>query len=161
MKKVKLEICDIIVDIQDSDLIPSRKWQISKDGYASAHIKENPSGKVLLHRIIAERMFGNIDGKIIDHINQDTTDNRRCNLRLADKTINVLNSKLKCKSNTGYWCVYQQKTSKKWCSYIGGAKNRKHIGSFNTAKEAAIAYDNEAKQRYGEFARLNFKEING
>jgi len=152
---IKTGICDIILDREDQDLLYKYKWCVKKDGYCSAHLPRSIE-KVLLHRLIAERMYGDIKGKIIDHINQDTTDNRRCNLRLADRTINSLNSKLKCNSKCGYWCVYQQKLTKKWASFVGGGRKRKHLGTFDTVEQAARAHDIEAKRRYGELARLNF-----
>jgi len=153
---IKTGVCvfDLKIDDIDKDLL-KYKWHLGGGGYVGRHI--NGTGKKeLMHRVIAKRMFYSIKGKIIDHINQITIDNRRCNLRLADKTINSLNSKLEQRGKSGYWCVYQQKVSKKWCCYVGGSGRRKHLGSFDTKEIAARIYDKAAKEIYGELARLNF-----
>jgi hypothetical protein len=44
---------------------------------------------VYLHRLIA----GAKPGQIVDHINRDTYDNRRCNLRFVTRSENALNNK--------------------------------------------------------------------
>ena len=40
---------------------------------------------------------------------------------------------------------------KKWLVHI----RNQHVGMFNDEKEAAIAYNNHAKEHFGVFAKLN------
>ena len=47
----------------------------------------------------------------------------------------------------------------KWIAQININHKRKFLGYFNTAKDAAIAYDKAAKDSYGKFAALNFGEL--
>jgi len=86
----------------------------------------------------------------IDHRNLDSLDDRWDNLRLATKTQNRQNQGLKRINSTGYKGVYLQ--SNRWIAQI----RKQHIGCFNTAEEAARAYDIKAEEFYREFARLNF-----
>ena len=103
----------------------------------------------------------------IDHINGVKNDNRIANLRPADNRSNQMNSGV-CKSNTtGFKGVKQlsiktPKTSrvtrtknKAFSASIGGSDNRIYLGAFDTAIEAAKAYDIKALELYGEFARTN------
>ncbi len=48
--------------------------------------------------------------------------------------------------------------NKKWLAHIVYGYRTHRIGLFVTAEEAARAYDEKAKELYGEFARLNFPE---
>lgn len=87
--------------------------------------------------------------ELLDHVNGDRTDNRIDNLRIATKSQNNANNK-RINPN-GYRGVTFQKG--KW-----KAQCRGHIGVFSKIEDAAKAYDKKAKEVFGEFARLNFKE---
>ena len=45
---------------------------------------------------------------IVDHINGDTLDNRKCNLRCCNTSINTMNHQKPPRSNSGFWGVYQR-----------------------------------------------------
>lgn len=105
---------------------------------------------VHMHREILKAQ----DGLVVDHINGDTLDNRRCNLRLCTHSDNIAN-KPKNKSNRcGYKGVYQRKWGKYQAS-IRYQKKYTYLGMFDTAEEAAKAYNKAAKRIQGDFACLN------
>jgi hypothetical protein len=95
-------------------------------------------------------------GKMVDHINRDTLDNTRENLRVATRAENLRNSKLRSDSKCNFKGV-----SKKGNRFIAriqiSVDKRLHLGYFNTEEDAARAYDAAAKQYFGNFANLNFK----
>jgi hypothetical protein len=103
---------------------------------------------VLMHRFLLDPPRG----VQVDHINGDTLDNRRENIRLATASQNLCNRRPFGKS--GFKGVHRTRTA--WLARIGFDGKSLHLGSFQTAEEAAKAYDAKAKERYGEFARLNF-----
>ena len=79
------------------------------------------------------------EGLQIDRINNDegyTLDNCRFTTPLK----NTLNRRMNKNNKSGFIGVSYQKSRNKYVSFIG-SQNRKHIGSFNTAKEASIARD--------------------
>lgn len=86
--------------------------------------------------------------KITDHINRNLLDNRRENLRITDKATNRHNSKLNSNSSTGYKGV-RWRDGYGWRAVITFAGRRKHIGYYETAKEASAAYEAKAKELYG------------
>lgn len=93
----------MLLDEIDSDLFKS-KWHKHTAGYLQTGGGNN---KRYAHRIVLERKLGRplAKGEMCDHINRDKLDNRRDNLRLADKSLNAVNTKDK-KNSTGYRGVY-------------------------------------------------------
>jgi hypothetical protein len=55
--------------------------------------------------------------------------------------------------------VSLDKRSGRWRAYTDLGHGRRYIGRFDTAKEAALAYDKSAKLLIGERAVLNFMSI--
>jgi hypothetical protein len=92
-------------------------------------------------------------GYEVDHTNLDTLDNRRSNLRLAQRRQNMMN-----RGKWGSTCRFKGvfRNGRQFGARIMVESNRrKWLGNFNTEIEAARAYNQAAKQHYGEFARLN------
>jgi hypothetical protein len=97
------------------------------------------------------------DWPLSDHINGNTLDNQRVNLRLATPVQNLANQRLNSANTSGYKGVSFHKKGGRWIAYVGGASTtRQWLGCFDTAEEAALAYDAAARDRWGEFARTNF-----
>jgi len=98
-----------------------------------------------------------VDGLFADHINHNTFDNRKANLRPATQTQNNRNRrKFSGQSNSKYKGVYWKKHIKKWVAQIGVNRKVIHLGCFKKEIDAARAYDEGAKKYHGEFASLNF-----
>ncbi len=91
----------------------------------------------------------------LDHENRVPTDNWIKNLRPATQSQNCANkrSKLMSSGARGTWSV-----NGKWAAAAYKDQKRYYLGRFNSVKEAAIAYDNEAFRLHGEFAILNYPE---
>ena len=152
-----------IIDDADADLA-EHKWHAltcggkhtrSSERYVYAVRKYN-GAVMLLHRVILERKIGHSLPKHIhtDHINRNTLDNRRGNLRMATRSQNISNSKPRSDRTAPYRGI-ELRDSGKWRARISIGGAMKHIGTFDTPEEAAQAWNEEAKARSGEFARLN------
>lgn len=95
-------------------------------------------------------------GVIADHRNFDGLDCRRENLRICSSENNKRHTrKWRRPTSSKFKGVCLDKKWGKWTAQITNGK-RMHIGRFETEQEAALAYDREAKERFGEFAVLNF-----
>jgi hypothetical protein len=105
---------------------------------------------VFLHRLIvgAER------GQIVDHINRDTLDNRRCNLRFATPSESGANRSFETK--WGFKGIFKHRS--RFYAQVR-AEGCRHVSrSWATAEEAARAYDDLARRHHGDFAALNFPD---
>lgn len=91
-----------------------------------------------------------------DHINGDGLDNRRANLRPASHALNCANQRLRVNNASGFKGVHLVVRSGRWRAQLGKDGARVHLGCYETAEEAARAYDVAALAAWGEFARLNF-----
>ena len=108
-----------------------------------------------MHQVILEVT----KGMVVDHINNDTMDNRSANLRAATTAQNSYNrKKLSRQCSSKYKGVWWHKSSLKWQTRIVFEKKRIHLGTFKNEIDAARAYDEAAKKYHGEFACLNFPE---
>lgn len=113
--------------------------------------------QVCIHRILAEAFIPNPNEyKEVDHINRDSRDNRIENLRWSTRRLNVRNKVERMRKNnkSGYVGVYQR-VSKRWIAVIGYEHRTFCIGTFDTAREAAIAYNRVAKELRGNLAYQN------
>jgi hypothetical protein len=87
-------IVQVLVDTADYELIAPYRWYVLNQGYASAYISKGRRNRVSvrMHRFLMGLYGDNNDPtKIVDHINHNTHDNRRSNLRVVDKSANNLN----------------------------------------------------------------------
>jgi HNH endonuclease len=103
----------------------------------------------LLHRLIMNPPRT----KQIDHIDGDTMNNRRSNLRIATPTQNQQNRQY------GYgYSDYKGVNLNMglWRAKITVNKKQVHLGYFATEEAAALAYDEAALNYFGEFAKTNF-----
>lgn len=118
-------------------------------------IRNGRRAKIYLHR----EVVGAPRGIEVDHINGNTLDNRRQNLRTATRAQNARNSKIPAKRASRHSCykgVYWSNRSGKWQAYITVNRQRIHLGFFDDEVLAAQAYDARARIESGAFARLNF-----
>jgi hypothetical protein len=110
---------------------------------------EGKEPTILLHRLL----MGAEKHEKIDHINGDGLDNRRKNLRITNYSGNNKNAKIRKDNTSGYKGVHLSKG--KYIARIQVNGKRLQLGTFNSAKEAALAYNKKAKKVHGRFAKLN------
>lgn len=144
-----------LVSDEDYARVAQYKWTYSQ-GYAVRKVyRRRDDGtyagrNVFLHNFI---MCAQGD-ELYDHINRDSLDNQRCNLRLATRAQNNANSGPR--GNAVFKGVTYHRRDNRWIAQITSAKKRRHLGCFRTPEAAARAYDRAALELWGEFAYLNF-----
>lgn len=105
--------------------------------------------KYLVHRIIFMMIHGYVPD-LIDHKNQNPSDNRIENLRPATKSQNAANSAARNKSGIK-GCYFSEKSGM-WSANIFDGEKTVHLGSFCSAEEARSARVSAEKSFYGEYA---------
>jgi hypothetical protein len=88
------------------------------------------------HRLAWLYVYGEWPPDCIDHINRDPADNRICNLRVADKSVNAHNTGPRCDTRSGEKGVSWHKAANKWRAYYTNRGVTMHIGLFDTFEEA-------------------------
>lgn len=98
-------------------------------------------------------MTGRWSKKFIDHINGIKDDNRWCNLREANQSENIANSKRKIKKLVPLKGV--SKLKKYYVAQIKVNYCPIWLGSFDSPKQAHEAYKKAARKYFGKFARFD------
>ncbi len=154
MKKIPLTQGKFaIVDDDMFEYLNQWKWCAEKTTYdtyialRAIHLN-NKTKKIRMHRVI----IGNIKGGEVDHINHNTLDNRKCNLRLCTRSQNSQNRNKQRNCTSQYKGVCWHKRRRKWIVQIKTKKKQIEIGFYESEVEAAKAYESKAKELFGEFA---------
>lgn len=154
MKKIKLngklgEGKYAIVDDSDWSLVSKYRWYLLKLGYVVRSVGRNK--KQFLHREIMQPP----KGFEVDHINGDRLDNRRAKLRICTHSQNGKNLKKRKNNKFGLKGVGWARREQMYRARIMVNYKDIHLGYFHTVKDAAKAYNEAARQYFGEYARLN------
>lgn len=140
-----------LIDDEDLPLVSGRKWNALKRNhtfYAACTARAGEVGitSILMHRLILSAT----PGQLVDHADGNGLNNQRSNIRLCTTHQNSVNRKPLGKHSQ--YKGIRITPSGTWQAAIG----REHLGTFLDERDAAKAYDDAARARYGEFARLNF-----
>lgn len=131
-----------VIDDEDFALVSKYSWWIQRNEttdvvYAvrEERLSDGTRRVYRMHREILGLTHG--DGVMVDHINRNGLDNRRANLRIADKRTNALNSKVRTDSLSGVTGVAPLRG--RWRAYVYRDGAQTHIGTYDTVEEAANA----------------------
>ena len=157
----------VIIDKAIEPWFDQYTWSASDNGCGTIYVyrrtrkyEGKKSRKIYLHRALLKAG----PGEIVDHINRNSLDNRRANLRMASSQVNNINrgknKTWKGRPTTSkYKGVSWDRKREMWNSYIRCNDKKKHLGYFTVEKDAARAYDAMAYELYGDYAYLNFPRL--
>lgn len=132
----------VLISPEDEELIKKYKWHNSH-GYAAGWVEGK---KTRMHHLILGKPT---KGMVVDHINRNSLDNRRENLRFATKEQNSQNAEKR--KNKQYFGICFSKREQKWKSFC----QRYSLGNYKNPLDAALVYDKCAYLLFGEHAKTN------
>ena len=144
-----------LVDSEDFDFLNQWTWTARKatNIHYYAQRKRWVNGKkkyIKMHRLIMNAP----DNMVVDHINRNTLDCRKSNMRLCTVAQNNCNRKAYGKSKYLGVTIKDNKP----IAQITHNKKVYYLGTFESEEAAALAYNEAALKYHGEFANLNVLE---
>jgi len=144
-----------VVDAEDFDVLSKYRW-ILKEGHGRPYVVRSAGAHnlILMHRQLLDAP----KGLEVDHIDGDTLNNRRGNLRLCTRAQNMRNrTALHINNTTGYRGVTFSARKNAYIARIKVDGKFIHLGSRHTALTAGLLYDAAARQLFGEFYHSPFE----
>jgi len=143
-----------IVDAADYPALAKYKWyaQGAENGRTFYAARGHKGHRMSMHRQIMKPP----KGMVVDHINGNGLDNRRCNLRICTQLQNSQNTHRRRPGKSRFRGVFPR--GDKWQAAIQHNGESLYLGLFDDEIEAARTRDRKALELAGEFAVLNFPE---
>ena len=145
-----------LIDSEEYEKVSQYKWYLNSTGYAVRNEYTKVNGKwklkiILMHRVLLSAP----KGKVVDHINNDSLDNRKNNLQICSQLENLRKKRMQKNNTSGYRGVSWYKNLQKWSAEIWVDRKRINLGYFKDGNEAAKAYNQAAIKYFGKFAQIN------
>lgn len=136
-----------IVDDEDYEKVSRHKWHTmaNREGTHTYAVT-----KLRMHRLVIDAPLG----YMVDHINGDTLDNRKANLRLCTNSQNQQNTASRG-GTSKYKGVSFQKKSGMWVGAFQYDGKRHYCGMWDSEDDAARAVDKKRGEVCGDFASKN------
>lgn len=136
------------IDDEDFDLVRQFIWcPFQCRTHRKPYLKSGVAG--LLHRYLT----GAPSDKLVDHIDGDSLNNRRRNLRLCSRYENGRNRGKNRNNTSGLKGVSWHKQRGLWRATITAGGKQVSLGLHESKERAFEAYSAAARELHGEFAR--------
>jgi hypothetical protein len=145
-----------LVDDEDFGWLSQYKWYFDRYAWRYEKNVDGSRRRVAMHREVLGLSFG--DGVEVDHRDRNKLNNQKGNLRKGRRKDNNGNRN-GVDGTSKFKGVSFRKDTGKWRAY--GTEKDKYVslGSFTSEEEAARVYDRWARKYFGEFAKLNFGDV--
>ncbi len=145
-----------IVDASDYEDLSRHLWCARKHPttgyfYAARNLPRTPGTRAQKSVMMHRQLMGDA-APAVDHVNHNTLDNRRCNLRPCTISQNGGNRRRGLNNTSGYKGVCFAKDTGKWQAMIGIHGKQVYLGQFSTPELAHGAYLRAASNAFGAFA---------
>lgn len=141
----------ILVDTACYPLVSEHRWSINQNGYA---VISRPNFSLKMHRLLLPY------SEQVDHRFGNRLDNRLSEIRATNQSQNMRNRRKNRRSTSRYKGVYFLTERNVWRATIKAEGKKHHLGSYVNELEASHAYDEAAREYFGEYACVNHPRPN-
>jgi len=152
---------EAIIDAESLPIVQGRRWNFAGNADGKGFVALSHSTEVIPLR----RLIMGVTGRRVHvkHVNGNPLDCRRENLRVVTSRENMQSAvKMGTVNGHEYTSRFKgvsfEKWTGKWKVQIGPRGQHRVVGRFRDEIAAAQAYDEAARQLFGEHARLNFPD---
>lgn len=142
----KYGIKTVLINLDDVDKIKNNCWVLQyTKGINNFYVQtkdQNTKNTIRLHRYLMNCP----KDLVVDHINHNTLDNRKSNLRICSQSENMINTNKRVNNTTGYKNIYNCRTIDYYCVAMMRKNKRHTIGYFKKLEDAVLARNNYIKK---------------
>ena len=139
-----------IVDDEDYEALMKYKWHAKfnkcNGGYYA--VRSIKPSKEFIHRVVMNCPAD----MIVDHINHNSLDNRKSNLRIVTKSQNQMNRRKMVSNTSGVIGVRWHKRDMRWRASITALGRDMELGSFKSIEDATQCRRNAELKYYGKYS---------
>jgi len=143
---VKIDLLNNLRLHSSGCVVFQKTWKKAEGGYKTETI--------YLHKLIAEKFLTEEKNKVRRLVGAKNGDKLDCRLdNIVYRSRATASRMRKTSSNTGFTGVYRE--HRRFRAVISVNGKAKHIGMYDTAEEAAAAYNKYSKEYFGEEGKIN------
>ncbi len=134
------------IDPEDIPLVQPFHWYVNAGGYLfrrDAATRE----PYRMHRVVMGLSAG--DNLVVDHLNHDKLDNRKCNLSVGTQADNCLNNIKRASNTVGYVGIHVSRSGNTFTSFIEKSGKAYELIRTSSIEDAAQAYNVAADYLFG------------
>ena len=152
---------EFLFDKEDYEKIKDKLWFSKNSSWNRFYVccKIN-SSTIYMHRYILGLQSHKEDKRDVDHINHNTLDNRKENLRVCEHYQNTTSQKTRSDNISGRKGVSWDKFRNKWAARITYNNKKYFLGRFDNFEDAVKAREKAEKEIHGEFNYSDKEKLN-
>lgn len=142
-----LPVATFIVDKEDIEKIKYHKWRIDTNNrIITGNCSKTRPRKELTHVLLEVP-----EGMVVDHIDGNTLNNKKSNLRVCTQGENLCNKHFMSNNKSGWQGVVWDKARRRWAPEIQYESKKCHLGRYSLKEEAIFVRDVAEKICFKEF----------
>lgn len=140
----------ILFDLEDYEKIRQYTWHVDFYGYA---VSDTSGCTIRMQRLLC----GVLDNPlvVVDHMDGNTLNNQKWNLRVCKQRENSMNKRVLCNSKSGVTGVRLNPNGKSWHADIRLDDTTYNLGNYNDFSEACSVRRDAEDKLFGEYSKYN------